>query len=197
MFTNQTNLNLVRARQFANASNPIHSEPVHHPVPVQSYQSFSLVHIYVNQGIPVPVGPSATPCVAALSPGSHKCAGGWPPHARCACVRVLASHPPRTSSALSLAVVPCSWLPAWAHPATFYPPASPRRPPRIICLGSRSVEAEAPARQRSFLDLNLGGRRDQSSVLCGAVERGKSWLWFVEVSGCESRMGSVWKLVSL
>jgi hypothetical protein len=147
VFTNQTNLNLVRARQFANASNPIHSEPVHHPVPVQSYQSFSLVHIYVNQGIPVPVGPSATPCVAALSPGSHKCAGGWPPHARCACVRVLASHPPRTSSALSLAVVRplflTSCLSASGHllSARQSPPASADHLPGIKIRRGRGTRA--------------------------------------------------------
>jgi hypothetical protein len=65
-----------------------------------------LIHIYVDQGIPVPVGPPATPCVAALPPGSHKCAGGWPPHARCA-PRACARLPPRTSSPLPQPAVPC------------------------------------------------------------------------------------------
>ncbi|WVZ50637.1 hypothetical protein U9M48_001875, partial [Paspalum notatum var. saurae] len=109
-----------------------------------------LIHICCSraQGDPVAggAGGDATPCVAALPPGSHKCAGGWRPHARCARVRVrvLASLLPRTSSPLpQSAVVPCSSCPC----ASGHPPSAVAEPPpaaadRLPGRGSRSVEAE-------------------------------------------------------
>ena len=113
---------------------------------------------------PWPVGPAATPRVTALPPGSPKCAGGWPPHARCARVRVLASlpHPthqlptPPGSRPLHL---PCP-RPS-IRPTSISGRQPPRRPPRTIRLGIkiRRGRSRYPRRkERSFLDLNLGGR---------------------------------------
>jgi hypothetical protein len=138
---------------------PIHRElSFHRPVPIQSYQhqSFFLIHICVKtREFPWPVGPAATPCVTALPPGSPKCAGGWPPHARRARARVLASRllpsPLPQAAAVPLhCTCPC---------ASGHPPSTPARQSPLTGRrgssgwGSRSVEAEVPDPQRLFLCL--------------------------------------------
>jgi hypothetical protein len=115
-------------------------------------------HPYIcvkTREFPWPVGPAATPCVTALPPGSPKCAGGWPPHARRARARVLASRllpsPLPQAAAVPLhCTCPC---------ASGHPPSTPARQSPLTGRrgssgwGSRSVEAEVPEPQRLFLCL--------------------------------------------
>ena len=79
-------------------------------VPIQSYQSFFLIHIYVDQGIPVPVGPTCDAmCRRAAAWVTQVC--GWVAATRSmrprACARLPPSLPPRTRSSLPQPAVPC------------------------------------------------------------------------------------------
>jgi len=128
---------------------------VQSPDPIQP-ELFPHPYLRRPREFPWPVGPAATPCATALPPGSPKCAGGWPPHARCARVRVLASLPHPTHQLPTPPGRRPLQLPAPIHPATLH-----RRRPRTIRLGIkiRRGRSRYPRRkERSFLDLNLCGR---------------------------------------
>ena len=130
------------------------TELIHRSVPIQSYQSFFLIHIGVDPNSRGRWGRRrchVSPRCRLGHPSVR--VGGRHTLAAPACVCSPPSLTPRTSSPLPQAAVPCTC------------PRPSIRPPSIAgCRGpsgwgSRSVEARYPRRkERSFLDLNLCGR---------------------------------------